>query len=55
MRSGYEVKFSEIHSSERGIPKAILIGPKAASRKVMQRPTNKTFDVVLAVNALSRL
>ena len=32
---------------------AILIGSKAASRTVMQRPANKTFDMVLAVNALS--
>ena len=32
---------------------AILVGSKAASRTVMQRPANKTFDMVLAVNALS--
>ena len=32
---------------------AILIGSKAASRTVMQRPANKTFDMVLAANALS--
>jgi hypothetical protein len=31
---------------------AILVGSKAASRTVMQRPANKTFDMVLAVTAL---
>lgn len=41
--------------SERVILMVFLIGPKAASRTMMQRPANKFFDVVLAVNALSRL
>jgi hypothetical protein len=47
--------YSEIYDSERVILMAILIGLKAASRTMMQRPANKAFDVLLAVNALSRL
>jgi hypothetical protein len=36
------------------IPMIILIRSNAASRRVVQRPANKTLDVVLAVNAVSK-
>ena len=47
--------YSEICDSERVISVAILVGPKAVSRTMMQRPANKAFDVLLTVNAESRL